>query len=820
MTPKEFELVKKLFGAVVELPLGEQNAYLAEQTAPTSVIEKVKAMLAVEDSPDNPIEKNRIDIAGTLAREVSYADKYFGAYRILREIGSGGMGSVFLAERDDNQFKMQVALKIVRQAIADSGLIARFKRERQILAGLNHPNIATLHDGGVSENGEPFLAMEYVEGSSLLHYCDENKLDIRSRLIIFLKICSGVAYAHRNLVVHRDIKPSNILVTSNGEPKLLDFGLAKALDSTTHGGETTTLRAFTPAYASPEQIKGETITTASDVYSLGVVLYELLTGAKPLDVDNKSYDQIIGTVSNVEPVRPSLASGTDNSDKKLNALRGDLDTIVLTAIRKEPERRYRSVEALSNDIEHYLDGFPIEARPNTFGYRVSKFIRRNKVMVVATAMIVATLVTGLSLTYRQYRETQSQMAKADEVKTFLQQMLLTANPDRTIGPDKGSNASINKMLEYAASRLETDFSGQPEVRFELERIIGEVYHAQGQFDLSEKYMLAAIRTGSQVFADDSIELLLARLAYADIIFGKAVYPEAGPLYEKYLPSFRDAFRAGKIAAPAFRRSLNNYGLLRRALGRSREAEALYRESIGVLQNIPGSERDLEHTETLLALTLLDQGKFDETESMVRNLVASSRRDSENMMGLANSLTLLGSVLMEKGETETAMTTLTEGETIYRRLYSPQAIPIFDNLRLQAQVSYLQGDLAKARSLIIAVLENYRQYSSPSYISFATALTVEGEILARLGRLDAAEASLREADRLRRANFPQGHFLTALTAGALGECLLDRGNVAEARPLLEESFKILTETQGESNPRTAKAAERLRDLNEIELKGVK
>ncbi len=347
-----------------------------------------------------------------------------GPYRIVRKIGEGGMGAVYLAERDDAQYKKRVAIKLVKRGMASSFIIRRFRNERQILASLDHPNIARLLDGGTTEDGLPYFVMEYIEGKPITDYADEYDLSTVERLKLFGKVCAAVHYAHQKLVVHRDIKPSNILVTAEGEAKLVDFGIAKLLDPQQSEGlidtGATALGMMTPEYASPEQVRGEQITIATDVYSLGVVLYQLLTGRRPYQIKSRSPQEIVQAICEQEPLRPStavtrapagvstdghsqvtLATRTEgkqrhiNPDKLRRRLRGDLDNIVLMAMRKEPERRYASVEQFASDIQRHLDGLPVIARADTFAYRTSKFLSRHKAGVAAALLIVALLVGGL-----------------------------------------------------------------------------------------------------------------------------------------------------------------------------------------------------------------------------------------------------------------------------------------------------------------------------------------------------------------------------------------------------------------------------------------
>lgn len=390
----------------------------------------------------------------------SMAGRQFGNFRIVREIGRGGMGAVYLAERRDGEFEQEVALKIVRQSIAESQLIERFRHERQILANLNHPNIAKLLDGGVSENGEPFLVMEFVEGKTIGEFVAERSLTLEESLALFLKVCSAVAYAHRNLVVHRDIKPGNILVNANGEPKLLDFGLAKLIDDGLGDNANTTrteFRALTPAYASPEQLKGESITTSSDVYSLGVLLYELLTGNRPFNFEGMSLVEIIHAISTSEPGSPrSTVLGNYN-------LKGDLRTIVLKALRNEPERRYQSVEHFADDIQRYLDRLPVMARRDTFYYRLNRFVIRHRIGVAAAALVFITVVTGIALTVREKRKADRRF---NDVRQLANSLMFEVDDEIQKGPTKGRAMIAKSALAYLDS-LAMESGNEIDLQLEL-----------------------------------------------------------------------------------------------------------------------------------------------------------------------------------------------------------------------------------------------------------------------------------------------------------------------------------------------------------------
>jgi len=821
MQTEEWEKVKDVFTAALELPIARRATFLTESCGDDqSLRSEVESLLAAHEEPQNLLEQHAVDLATRLQKAGNnYHGKLFGPYRILHEIGRGGMGAVFLAARADGDFEQQVALKIIRQSYADRELERHFRRERQILASLNHPNIAKLIDGGVSESGELFLAMEFIEGEPLVVFAEHHHLTIEERLRVFLEICRAVSFAHQNLVIHRDLKPSNILVTADGTPKLLDFGLAKLLASSAgtspvavKGAEQTqtAFRAFTPAYASPEQILGKSVTTASDVFSLGVILFELLTNEKPFYFEGKSLEEIIKTVSLGEPSLPSrvVRSRQPESAGRQKQLRGDLDNIILKALQKDPLRRYPSVAEFANDIERHLARLPVAARPNTLSYRASRFYQRNKVPVSATALVIVALIVGLGIALRQYSNARRENAKAEAVNAFLQKMLKAPN-SQSGDAGKGYQTTVNEILADAERRLDgSELSHQPEVRAELRRVIGAGYAEVGNYAAAERNLRQALSEQTQSYGTGSPKLLRAEFNLAWLFLAKADYDDADKVYTQRFSLLRQEFQAGNIEAEFFAVSLGNYALLRRARGDSLMAEALLREDL-VLSSQYSVKAQGDFAGSFLTLILLDQGKFNEAAERQQAAVARYRTLPANeTVEFGAALTLLGSILMEKGDLTAAEANLREAETLYRKLLGPNHISLYDNLRLQAQVSYLAGKYPEGLERINQVLENYRQNSNPKYISFATGLTVKGLLLNKLGSREEAEKVLREAVKLREENLPEKHFMTALSNGALGEFLTTQKRFAEAEPLLLGSYETLKSSQSADSPRIRAAAERL------------
>ncbi len=417
MEPAEWARVKALFLAALDQPEAERRAYLTRASgADRALHEMVESLLESHAATDEFMETPAAALHRDALTDGLPADGRVGVYRLIREIGRGGMGAVYLAVRDDGEFTNEVAIKLVKRGMDTDLILNRFRHERQILAGLDHSNIARLLDGGTTEDGRPYFVMEHVAGVQIREYCVTRNLSITDRLTLFRTVCAAVQYAHQNLIVHRDIKASNVLVTDAGIPKLLDFGIAKLLaaDTSTDGSVATeTLYALTPEYASPEQIRGESVTTATDVYSLGVVLFEVLTGARPFASRGRQSADIAKAVCDTEPPAPSeMATGAGQSGVR-RRLRGDLDTIVLMAMRKDPTRRYGSAEALSDDIRRHLEGRPVIAQRDTLAYRSAKFARRNRVGIAVAAMLSLSLVGGLAATLWQTRVARGERSRAE-----------------------------------------------------------------------------------------------------------------------------------------------------------------------------------------------------------------------------------------------------------------------------------------------------------------------------------------------------------------------------------------------------------------------
>lgn len=507
MSPETWQEIKRIFDAAVELAPSAQGPFLDSVCRDATKRREVEKMLAADYATlldHSPLATH------SFAEGARLEGRRIGRYRIVSEVGRGGMGAVFAAVRDDGQFEQKVAVKVILSGLNTDTIARRFRNERQILASLEHPNIARLLDGGMSDDGLPFYVMEFIEGEPIDEYCRERDLSLHARLELFRQVCAAVSYAHRRLIVHRDIKPSNILVTPAGEVKLLDFGIAKVVSQTNDGerGTATQLGLMTPAYASPEQFRGDQVTTATDIYSLGVVLYRLLTGQLPYNLNGLRLDQMLRLVCETEPPRPSHAivdSGpkskvrtkriedddsfeaetTQSAIRNPQALKGDLDNIVLKALKKEPDRRYESVEQFSEDIRRYLVELPVSARPDTFSYRTSKFLKRNRVAVIAASLVFLALIAGIVGTTYQARAARRERERAE--KRFEQVRKLANNVvfkyHDAIADLPGATATremlVKDALEYL-DNLSQDAQDNPALAQELALTYLKIGNVQGE----------------------------------------------------------------------------------------------------------------------------------------------------------------------------------------------------------------------------------------------------------------------------------------------------------------------------------------------------
>lgn len=649
MIAEQWESCKSIFEEALEYEGVRRDAFLGQACGGDPAMRKaIEALLAGHRSNTNFLEPptgTELEPLQAILREEARGDpEWVGHYRVLERISSGGMGRIYRAVRDNGEFGQTVAVKLIKRGMDTEAVVRRFQRERQTLANLDHPYIARLIDGGNTENGLPFLVMEYVQGHLIDRYCDQQRMSVDQRLRLFLKVCSAVHYAHQNLVVHRDLKPANILVTDDGTPKLLDFGISKLLVDATSPSPVTTISSFklmTLQYASPEQVLCETITTTSDVYSLGVILYELLTGRSPYNADSRSRQELQQFVCNRLPEKPSAVitaaicpSRTARPEKLRRCLQGDLDNIVMTALQKDPNRRYSSVQQLSDDIVRHLTGMTISARPDTLKYRVAKFIRRNTVGVVAAAVIFLSLVGGTCVALFGLLQAQAEAEKAKQLNTLVQNIIITVNPQHT-----GRDVTVREMLDDAAERLETELADQPEAKASLHRTLGLTYLGLGVYRSAEAHLQAALDLRRRHFGKSSLEVAESLCDLGELANTRYNPKRATPLFRESLGLYRRRFGQRH---PAVARSLHGLGVASYNCGTNacsgyrngvrdqdyyQAAETALSETISILR---------EHDQEVPALYFMDLGmalqrrkKYSAGERAYLDGIQASRRKFGN-----------------------------------------------------------------------------------------------------------------------------------------------------------------------------------------------
>ncbi|MGI9088910.1 MAG: protein kinase domain-containing protein [Chthoniobacterales bacterium] len=794
---EDWPRIKEIFEAVADLAPAERIAFWEQQSAgDESLRREVESLLAADAQADGFIENPATAIPRHLLEKLAeepFVARIFGAYRTIREIGRGGLGTVYLAARADDSYQKEVAIKLLRRGLDTEDILQRFRNERQILARLEHPHIARLIDGGTSEDGLPYFVMEYVEGAPLNAYCNSKNLTTNERLQLFRTVCAAVTYAHQHLVIHRDLKPSNILVTGDGEVKLLDFGIAKLLGADEEAAfrTMTEQRVMTPDYASPEQVRGEAITTASDVYSLGVVLYELLTGAKPYRLTSPSAKELESAITDQEPERPSgvVTDIPPSAFRNPHSLRGDLDNIVLMALRKEPARRYASVGQFSEDIRRHLGSLPVIAHRDTIAYRSKKFISRNKVGVAAAALLLLAILAGLSVSLWQARvaarerdQARRKTAQAEQLNNFLQSILSAASPE-----EKGRDAKVSEVLNDAAGRIKTEFVTQPELRAQALTTIGRTYTLLGLTDEAEKALREAVRLNTELYGAQDAATALSMLYLSPVLFVKGNGDEAGPLIKKALETERRITPSG---SKDFAFGLFLQGEFYNRKGEYENAKAVLQESVNMSRRLFGEA----NPDYLLSLNSLGRarqfsGNLVSAEVDYRQAIAGFRKLPERYnlkKGIA--LSNLGKTLLLEERNEEAITILREADQLFQK--QGDSVYLAYSKMYLCRAYWEKGEDEPAIATGTKAIELGRALHLDGILDFSYTLGYLGMSLSRAGKPGEAERPLREAlDRSGKA-IRSGAPDIAIAQSALGEWLVAQARFAEAEPLLVESCETL------------------------------
>ncbi|HKU15383.1 MAG TPA: serine/threonine-protein kinase [Steroidobacteraceae bacterium] len=800
-----------------------------------------------------------------------------GPYRIVRKLGSGGMGDVYLAERADDEYQQQVAIKLVRSGVFSRQVQGRLRMERQILATLQHPNIARLLDGGRAPDGTPYLVMEYIDGEPIDVYCDRRRLSIEERIGLVRTVCAAVHYAHQNLIVHRDLKPNNILITPQGVPKLLDFGIAKLLD-TRQSAQTLAVthaeyRVMTPAHASPEQVRGDTITTASDIYVLGVLLYELLCGRRPFQLAGASLLEMERIICEQEAPSPSeMVARTSRESPELltdivacrsttlprlqKHLRGEIDSIVGMAMRKEVERRYSSAEQLAADLERHLDGKPVLASKDTWLYRTRKFVGRHKLAVAASTAAIVTLAAFATITFVQAQRiayerdvATAERSRAEQVSSFLVELFELSDPSRS----RGNQVTARELLDIGARRVNLGLTDQPETRATLLGTIGTVYQSLGLYSDSvtlleeglesririhgprhpavavalralgdalcdrgelaqcEARLNAALEMQRALLGPDSLEIAPTLTAQAKLAQLRGDFDTAERLYDQSLQSYR---AHGKERTTDATSVMNELAGLYSYRGRHDRAETLYRAALDIDRQALGNDHPQigMHLQNL-AVALHEQGKLEEAaplyqESMQILQRVLGERHPQTLDAAAN----YGRFLHRRGELARAEEILTNVVALDRQARGARHAFVAHDLVNLGMVRLDMQRAPQAEQDFRAALDIYAETLPADHPYVASALVGLGRSMLEQQHLSEAEQTLRRAKAIAAKSFAADSPQLAAANSSLGRVLMAQRRMDEAAQLLRESYPILLQMQGENAVITQRTREAIAQLD--------
>ena len=765
----DWSRIKALFAQALDKPADSRDAWLAAQcSGDEALLAEVSSLLAARSAP----ESRRFDhvvarlLPSLLDDDEAFVNTRIGPYRLLRLLGEGGMGRVFLAERADGQFHQHVALKLMRSGFESSEMHERFLRERDLLARLIHPNIAQLHDGGVSDAGSPYFTLEHVEGEPITDWCDERRLGVTARVRLLLKVCEAVQFAHRNLIVHRDLKPSNILVTAEGEPKLLDFGIAKALDMDNDRGLTSTRsQPMTREYAAPEQVLGEPITTATDIYALGVLTYELLSGRLPYARAERGESSWPKAIVDEQPEpfsralsRPSAAAASRTLEEDdaastvlaaargtsifllLRELRGDLERIVRRALEKAPETRYASVTALADDLRAWLEGRALPGGSRR--YRMAKFLRRHRAGVLTAAFAIALAIAGIAGIVYQARETARQAQAVTAVKDFLLSLFNASSPNEA----KGKELSVRELLDRGDVQIEHGLAAQPGLRAELQGVLGRIYFQLGH------------------------------------------YEQAQSLQRKALS---EAEAQGPVAAATMQRQLAETLAARGDLA---EANRLATAANDVLER---SQSDFaEHIRVLIARSSIAQrsGQVSSAEQFAVRAVQLARDPNVPRELLGNALSAQGLVEWDLRNVPRSETLYREALQIHREAFGDVDLRVAtdrQNLTLALRNLGRYDEALEQARASLAIVE---RILGPQHPDLSRALFTLGTTLYHMAHYEEAESVLRRGVSVARASLGD-HPTTATALNNLGLVLMDWHGLDEAEQVYGEALRISTAQLG-------------------------
>jgi serine/threonine-protein kinase len=796
MDPTRWDRIQKLFHEAAALPEPEQQRYLEAQCGDDpGIAAEVLAMLEQDARKDFVLDRGMADVAsGVVENEVDLSRQRFGPYRIVRMLGEGGMGVVYLAERED--LHSVAAIKILRDAWLSPSRRERFMAEQRTLAQLNHPFIARLYDADTLSDGTPWFVMEYVEGVPLTEYCRTRVRSVPGRLELFRAVCEAVLYTHQNAVIHRDLKPSNVLVKPDGTVKLLDFGIAKQLESLDRTAEQTRfgMRAMTPAYAAPEQMTGDRVGIQTDIYSLGVILYELLTGRLPFDLKDRTPAEAEQVVCKTEPAKPSVAARENRANAPAGAeSRGawdDLDVMCLTAMHKDASRRYATVDALMRDIDHYLSGEPLEARPDSAQYRFSKFLRRNWRPVTATAFGVAALA-GVVIYYTLHLIEARNAAVAAAARTQRIQEFMTnlfEGGDESAGPSE--SLRVVTLLDRGAQEARA-LQDEPAVQAELYLTLGTIQQQMGNLERADSLLSTALEQRKALCGNDHPDVAESMVALGHLRADQSQYEEAERLIREGLEIAKknEANDPGALAeaTSALGMVLENQGSYDAAIEVLTEAVQLHSKA----GSAPG---DRGAVVTQLANCYFYDGNYAASDSLNRQVLEIDRDVyGERHPNVASDLINLGAIQQEWGHYPEAEGFFGQALEIYEGWYGKDHYEVAATLTMIGRALINQDRLSEASELLKRALVIREKVFGAEHPMVASTLNELGRVAQQEGRFDEAEANFRRMADIYKGVYDDKHYLIGVALSNLGGVYLERKNYTYAEGLFREVVRRYGET---------------------------
>jgi len=788
MDSERWNRIQTVFHAVADLPADEQRRLLeAECSGDPALREEVLSLIEEDLRGGSLLDRGVAELAHEIFSDAvppALLAQHFGPYRIRKVLGEGGMGVVYLALRED--LGSLAALKILRDAWLSPARRERFAAEQRTLAQLTHPSIARLYDADTLPDGTPWFVMEYVEGAPLTAWCEQHAASVPDRLRLFRAVCEAVEHAHRHLVVHRDLKPSNILVTDDGGVKLLDFGIAKHLESLDGPTDQTRtgLRLMTPAYAAPEQMRGAPVSIQTDLYSLGVILYELLTGRLPFDLSRLTPGEAEAAILEREPERPSIQvrrGGTAAARGVNRAAWADLDVLCLTAMHKDPARRYGSVQALVRDVNHFLEGQPLEARPDTLGYRVGKFIRRNRrpVALATTALIsVVALVVFYTASLTAARNTAvSEAARSRRIQQFMQSLF--QGGDQEAGPADSLRVIT---LVHRGVQEARNLSSEPVVQAELYETLGGILQQLGELGGADSMLLASLSRRQALFGVNHTEVARSLIALGHLRADQAQFDAAERMV-------RDGLAMSLRSLPADHPQVAEATIL---LGR-------------ILLNARGSTPSPELGSALLELANVryQLGQYAAADSLSQRVLAVARAlYGERHPRVADALRSIGGVLFERGKYPAAEASYRNALGLIVAWYGADHAETASAQTSLARTLHAQGRYDEADQLLVAALAVRERVLGRNHPSVAETLNELGVVAYWQDRLDDADAYYNRMLDIYRGIYGERHQFVGVALSNLGNVALDRKDWAGAERLFRRMLDIFVEVLPAEHSNTA------------------